>query len=250
MNTKTKICRRINLHDKEEKQCIDCLKWFEVNEENFSVISKNKDGLNNRCRKCQKIKNDKYYEKTKEIQKEKARERIKNNPEYNRTKALEHYNKKRDKEIIRLKNWRQENKEHKQQYQLNYQRNNPDKIKEYSKDRQHKNHKITKKEWEACLQYFNYECAYCGLKQEDHYNMYMGKLRKENLNKEHVEHEGKNDLSNCIPACKSCNDRKWKHNFNEWYNQTNINYTDERYNKIIKWLQEDYKKYIIKKDNT
>jgi len=112
------------------------------------------------------------------------------------------------------------------------------------KNRQHKNHNITKGEWESCKKYFDYKCAYCGFPIEDHYRIYAGKLQKIDLHKEHVDHEGSSDLSNCVPSCKTCNDFKHKFELDEWYNKYNINYTKERYDKIIKWITEDYEQYI------
>jgi hypothetical protein len=67
------------------------------------------------------------------------------------------------------------------------------------------------------------------------------------FHKEHVIHEGKDNLSNCVPACQSCNDKKWKFTLNEWYNSSNPVYTYERYHKIYLWLRYDYKKYIQKR---
>jgi len=59
------------------------------------------------------------------------------------------------------------------------------------------------------------------------------------LHKEHIDDNGKDDLSNCIPSCKSCNSSKWKFDFEDWYKKQKF-FTEERYNKIIKWLKEDY----------
>ena len=37
--------------------------------------------------------------------------------------------------------------------------------------------------------------------------------------------DGKNDLSNCIPSCESCNSSKNIKTLNNWYNHENINST-------------------------
>jgi hypothetical protein len=66
---------------------------------------------------------------------------------------------------------------------------------------------------------------------------------KNNLHKEHVDHEGANDISNCIPACKSCNSMKNIKNFNNWYNDKNTRFNEERLHKIEQWLENDYKLY-------
>ena len=118
-------------------------------------------------------------------------------------------------------------------------KNNPDKLKGYVAN--HQSHNITKKEWEYCKQYFNYECAYCGLPLSEHYRKYKGERIKSDFHKEHVDHNGTNDLSNCIPSCTSCNSQKWKFELDTFYNESNGNYTQERYDKIKQWLNEDYK---------
>lgn len=112
--------------------------------------------------------------------------------------------------------------------------NNKDKLKEYAKN--HRKHSITEKEWIKCKEYFNNECAYCGISQEEH-----KEIHHQDLHKEHVFQSGTNDLSNCIPACKNCNSQKSNFEFENWFNEENVNFTYERLNKIIKWTEEDYK---------
>lgn len=129
--------------------------------------------------------------------------------------------------------------------QLAWQRENKDKIREYNlKRKEQKTHKISDKEWEECKNYFNYRCAYCGLKIEEHYIKHSNKIILGDFHKEHVDSEGKNDLSNCIPSCESCNSKKWKYDFEDWYKNKSEVFDIDRYNKILKWLNEDYKKYI------
>lgn len=124
--------------------------------------------------------------------------------------------------------------------------NNPDKIKKYSYNRMNKNHDISDYEWDSCKKYFEYNCAYCGLSINDHYILFNGETRLGDFHREHVDHSGANDLSNCVPACKPCNSQKWEFKFEEWYNVNNYRYTQKRFDKIIKWLNEDYKLYIGK----
>ncbi len=108
----------------------------------------------------------------------------------------------------------------------------------------HKKHEITKNEWELCKEYFVYKCAYCGLPIEEHYNQYKGEIRLTDFHKEHVNHDGSNDLSNCIPSCKNCNSEKHTSTLEEWYNKENENFTEERLEKILNWLNNDYIKYL------
>ncbi|MFC0852976.1 HNH endonuclease [Halalkalibacter oceani] len=104
-----------------------------------------------------------------------------------------------------------------------------------------KSHEISTEEWESCKQYFNYECAYCGLHIDEHFVKYGDEYKLYDFHQEHVDHIGSNDLSNCIPSCKSCNSKKWQYEFIKWYNPSNEVFTEERLNKISKWLSADYK---------
>lgn len=124
----------------------------------------------------------------------------------------------------------------------------------YGLDRRHKNHNMDKKEWISCKDYFKDDdgdwcCAYCGLKHKDHYRTYAGELQNIDLHKEHVVHNGENDLSNCVPSCQNCNSQKWEFSLDEWYNDSNPNFTQERYNKVMKWITEDYKLFVVEKRN-
>ncbi|WP_144509912.1 HNH endonuclease signature motif containing protein [Bacillus sp. FJAT-22090] len=122
---------------------------------------------------------------------------------------------------------------------LEWQRNNKDKIKEYNLYRSvNKSHEITKQEWEDCKKYFDYSCAYCGISEEEAKEKY-----KNNLHKDHADHQGANDLSNCIPACRSCNSKKHNFELELWFVAADT-YSKERLLKINKWLNKDYKIYL------
>jgi 5-methylcytosine-specific restriction endonuclease McrA len=120
-----------------------------------------------------------------------------------------------------------------------WQNDHKDRLREYEINRKNKQHKISKQEWEQCKKYFNNSCAYCGISEVD-----AKEQQHQNLHKEHVIYDGANDLSNCVPACKSCNSQKWKWPFEEWYNVNNLIFNEERLKKIIQWTSENYKKYI------
>lgn len=120
-----------------------------------------------------------------------------------------------------------------------WQRNNPEKIKEYNLKRSNRNHAISKQEWKACKEYFENSCAYCGLSEIEH-----KELHNQQLHKEHVIHNGSNEIDNCIPSCKRCNSSKHTDSLEDWYNEKNLNFTQERLNKIHKWLNGDYKLFI------
>ena len=184
----------------------------------------------------------KYITYCKACWKERAKEyQAKNKEKHNQHQKKYLYNTEKGK-ITKI---RSRNKWIKNGGQKNWQRNNRDKLNEYRENReQNKKHEISSKEWQDCKSYFNNECAYCGLHISDHFNTYKNELKHTDFHKEHVSHEGLNDLSNCVPSCKSCNSQKWKYEFEDWYNQDNAVYAIHRYEKIVKWLTEDYKKYI------
>lgn len=120
-----------------------------------------------------------------------------------------------------------------------WQKQNPEKLKGYGLN--HKTHIITKKEWLVCKEYFNNECAYCGLPIEEHYLTRLGITKLGDFHKEHVDHEGSNDLSNCVPSCKSCNSSKHTSKLENWYDENNPNFKKEKLDKIYKWIDEDSK---------
>jgi len=216
------------IYDIDHKKCAECKSYKPSTREYFYENKKNTiDWLHNLCKECEIQKAKQWAKDNKEQHNENNRKAFKEN-RWDIKNIIRENSKER-----RLQG------KHKE-----WQQNNTDKMKKYNENRRHKNHNINDEEWKSCLRYFNNKCAYCGLKAEDHYNMYRGELRLESLQKEHVDHEGKNDLSNCVPACKSCNDRKWKFEFEEWYNKDNERYSQEKNDKIIKWINEDYKQYI------
>lgn len=124
---------------------------------------------------------------------------------------------------------------------LEWQRNNKDKFKQYRETRKAKTHEFGKKDWESCKKYFNFECAYCGLHLDEHFNKFRGETKLTDFHREHVEHGGSNGLDNCVPSCKVCNSEKHKSNFEEWYVDSRRGYTETRKNKILQWMNEDFK---------
>lgn len=156
-----------------------------------------------------------------------------------------------------LKTYRQSEKGRKQEKEKNarlkekgsrkkWWQDNPDKLKVYGE--KHRQHDITEKEWQANLKYFDYQCAYCGLPMEKHIVERNGKYIVISLHKEHKDDKGYNDIRNCVPACGSCNSGKRAKTFDEFFERGFVEgFTQERYNKIIQWITEDYKLYIVDK---
>ena len=222
-----KKCPRHEIYFPEESPWLPCtLEFYYKNE------SSKGDGLNTWCKRCS-VKSSQI------INLAKHEELL----PYWREYYFENKPHKRD--INRA--WCENNKEERTEYMNEYRKTDAFKIstknsQEYRK--LHKTHTISKIEWESCKKYFKYKCAYCGLSIEDHYRIYAGKPQKIDLHKDHFINDGLNDLSNCVPSCRSCNNYKKKIDFEEWYSETNKVYSMERLIKIRKWLEEDYKLYI------
>lgn len=237
-----KDCHKIE-NNIEYKMCKECLLWFKMDEDNFKVQPSQKDGFSHRCRGCQEAYNHEHYMENREKQIEAAQKRQEEYKDELKIYYKERYQKQKDAFLYRARKRRVEKKEEIKITAKEYYKNNPDKFIEYNQNRQHKNHKITKQEWDNCKRYFNNTCAYCGLPLSEHYYTRKGITKLGDFHKEHVDHEGDNDLSNCVPSCGSCNDHKWKFKFDVWYNEENEKFSQERYDKIIKWLEEDYEQY-------
>lgn len=214
-----KKCVNHQLYFPEEDDWLLC-----TNEYFYSNIKNKKDGLNPSCKRCEIIRADIR-------QRDNYEEQLENQRKYDR-KPERLFARRKIQKGLRERG-----------YFERYFEKYPEKMVKYNEDRRHKNHNITKQEWDACKKYFNYQCAYCGLPIENHYRIYAGESQKIDLHKEHVNHEGGDGLNNCIPSCGSCNNQKWKFTLDEWYNENNSNFTQERLEKIFEWLTEDYKQF-------
>lgn len=202
--------------------------WFPCTEEYFYINKSNKsDGLCPKCKECSKAKSMDWKHNN-----------IKRTSELRKRYRKKEENRK--KEANRESNRKYRASEKYQQWL----RDNPDKIKGYNKKRNNKNHKINKREWDSCKEYFNNRCAYCGLPIEEHFRKRLGEIQKVDLHKEHVYCGGRNDLKNCVPSCNTCNTSKHEASFNDWYNLSNPVYDKDRYHKICQWIRYDCKKYI------
>lgn len=203
------------------KTCKECNKDFESSLENFYKNKKSKDGLHSYCKECAKKKSKKWMEENDSRYRQKMSDRAKRRRESEKGRDYQRAWSKQQKESGYFKEWQERNK---------------DKISEYADKRaMHKKHEISNEEWERCKQYFHYSCAYCGI-SEDIAVVDYG----QHFHKEHVDHEGDNDISNCVPSCKSCNSKKWKHKFEDWYNIDNEVFDNQRFEKILTWLNFDY----------
>lgn len=218
------------------KQCTTCKRWFPATTEYFYMRNKKKPekGLNSECNECAR---------------EKARQYARENKERKAVWFAKWYRENKEAKLASNRQWYKDNLErwlefYNEYKQLDYVK---EKLKQYNNNRREKNHNINAEEWQACKDYFDNCCAYCGFPIEDHKIRRKGEFINIDLHKEHVILDGKNDLRNCVPSCQQCNSEKSIHSLNNWYNPDNPKYTYERYHKIYMWLRYDHKKYIQKK---
>jgi 5-methylcytosine-specific restriction endonuclease McrA len=74
----------------------------------------------------------------------------------------------------------------------------------------------------------NYECIYCGERHYEH-NLTIDHVRPRTMG-------GANTTSNCVPACKSCNQSKGSMNWVDWF-RDNFPPDPFRENLILTWIQ-------------
>jgi 5-methylcytosine-specific restriction endonuclease McrA len=214
-----KLCNKHHIFFPEESP------WVIATEEYFYHNNKNKtDYLHPECKRCSILKAREWAKENPEKEKE-LRHKINTNPS----------EKTRETKRIDAQTRRDNGKYYE------WLKNNPDKQKEYIKN--HREHDITEKEWNSCLKIFEYRCAYCGLPQEKHIVKRNGKYIIMNFHKEHADNEGYNDLRNAVPACRSCNNKKWAFPMEEWYREQDF-FSEEKLQFIIWWTTEGYKDYI------
>lgn len=205
----------------DHKLCSVCDMYFPSSVEFFYKSKLNVvDGLNPYCIECSKKKAFQWIENN--------RERFREN--------MNKYSKKPErKQATRIRSEEQRLKGK----QKDWQQNNPEKLTEYRRKYSNKKHKISDTEWDNCRMYFNFKCAYCDKTWEQN-----KKETRKDLHREHVDSNGLDNLSNCVPACNSCNSQKHDFEFDYWFNENNPIYTIVRKDKILKWINEDHLKYI------
>lgn len=211
-----------------ERQCTKCKQWKGENIDNFYMKNKTKPelGFMTACKVCMRTSSRIYGNENKE-------RKNKIDREYREAHKAERK--------VKEKIWRERNKNNLYKNMKRFQKDNPEKTKQYNYE--HNNHEISQEEWGSCKKYFDDCCAYCGLPIGEHWVRFRGEYILGDLHKEHVVHKGSDKLDNCIPSCKSCNSSKWKHKFEDWYNENNEIFDLDRYNKILQWLNGDYKQY-------
>ena len=220
------------------KRClnIESKEWRENNKEHIKEYQKeyyenNKEKLkeyreNNKEHISEKRKE--RYEKNKNKEKKQSKEYYENNKEYKKEKSKEYY--ENNKEYY--KEWRENNKEHIKEKNKEWRENNPEKIFNNAQKRRHKlenqGRGISKDQWYEMMEFFNWKCAYSGIQ-----------LDKSNRSIDHIislNENGLNEPWNCVPMYKNYNTSKHTNDMVAWYKQQPF-YSEERLNKIYKWIE-------------
>lgn len=191
--------------------------WLSATSEYFYRNSSSPDGLSPYCIKCNKKKSDTWNKNNHE----QRLTILKRSHKKEKFKADKREHEKRRRKSGKRKEWEQ---------------GNADKLKTYNEN--HRNHDITEKEWQGNQLAFNYCCAYCGKTKEEQLRQ-----NKEQFHKDHVEHDGYNDVRNCCPACTQCNTSKHKDSIEEWYPKQEF-YSQKNMDKIYWWRNEGYRGII------
>ena len=201
--------------------------WFPCTDEYFYKSKNKTDCLGTWCKQCSVRKSMEWAEK---------------NPEQYRITSIRKH-KTPSTIMLHRKNARGQKESG---YYADYIQKPEVKARKYGS--RHRNHEISEKEWISCKDYFkdkdgDWSCAYCGKKIQDHWIVHRKVKMLGDFHKEHKDDKGANDLRNCLPACGECNSSKWSFEFEEWYREKEF-FTEDRYNKIINWVTEDYKLFI------
>ena len=149
------------------KQCNKCKEW--KNEDEFGKRKDKKDGLQNKCKCCDK----KYRENNKEKIKQRQKEYYKNNKEKIKYRVKEWQEENKEWRDQYKKEWEENNKGHKKQLMKEYRENNKewldqknkewrDNNKEWLKEKGRKNY-IRYKEWYK--QYYLFPLEYNSFSQ-------------------------------------------------------------------------------------
>ncbi len=160
-----------------------------------------------------------YYKDNKDEISKKGEIYRSNVPEKIKIRNKLYYTKNKEKNIECVRLWQKNNPENVRKYRKKYRENNPEYQKQYLQTeegkasaqrgnikRQAKEREIintlTSQEWLDILEAYNYRCVYCDVEFEVE-NM---------LTKDHIiplSKGGHNTKENVVPACRSCNSKKY-----------------------------------------
>lgn len=192
--------------------CSVCGKKLLATTENFAKKKGGRYGLDSTCKEC--YHND--YENNKEQISKNRKIFRKENTELVREKERIYWNKNKKLKAKKDKRYRLTFKGKQVRKVINEKRRTLKRNLDCT---------LTNEEWNECLEFFNYECAYCG--------------SKENISQDHftpLTKGGGFTIYNVLPACTSCNSSKGNRDFIRWYKNKEF-YDIEKVNKIKEYFK-------------
>lgn len=206
----------------EIQTCIKCHQKKELNTENFYKKSSSKRGFESQCKECRSISDKKKYQKKKDkilLQKK------------------QYYERKKDKIKERQKEYYQSNVEKCKKSSKKWDKDNPTRrrlINAKSRTLKHgSDSTLTEGDWLQIKKLFDNSCAYCGMSEAKHFEIFDEKLHHEHVIP--LTDGGNYEFGNVVPSCRSCNSSKANHDFKEWYPNSKV-YSRVREVKIIDYI--------------
>lgn len=237
----------------EVKECTRCHRELPL--EQFSKDKNQSDGLCKICKECTREYKKKYYEKNSEKIKAKTSKYYRDNHEERLQQASDY----RQRNAERIREYRnshydpikrkayaeshreQANATHRLWYAKTKDEHNQKQRERYATDEEYViqtaiwRHKpdsidrglpadLTVEDWFEALDFFDHRCAYCG--------------KEGTLEFDHVVPLSKGGgltRKNIIPACKSCNSRKYTSDMEVWFRKQDY-FTQDQLDKIKSWI--------------
>lgn len=169
----------------------------------FHRDPRTKDGLRSWCKVCRKDEHRRYYLTHSEEVKTRTSQHKRDHPEQRRriAHAYQQANPARGCEYSRR--WRERHREVYLAKLRTYSQAHPEKVREHARTRRLRklgvrNGGLGPAQWATILAAWRNRCAYCG--------------KKRPLEQEHIvplSKGGPHTVGNVVPACRSCNGRKW-----------------------------------------
>lgn len=198
----------------ETKVCSKCGVEKPLTAEYFYKRDKGSiDGFRNNCIECHHKKSQQYHQQNIDKELERFKQYWSENKERCKVAKREYYVRNKEKVAERVKRYAVGNME---KVILRNQKRRTRK--------QQLPHTLTSEQWLEAQTYFSKRCAYCGEElplTQDHF-IPLG-------------NGGGLVRGNIIPACASCNSRKKKSKFQEWYPKQDI-YNKDREQKILSFI--------------
>ena len=232
------------------KRCTKCGKWKIANLTYFVKEKNGKYGLTGKCRICYNKNKQKYYKNANRKEYYKAYRKTDNYKNYQKEyrkseRNKEIQNKYRKSEAGKKSQDKYKNSDKGKEYYKNYWASEKGKSVQFNHNvkrrlsEESQGRGITIEQWDEVYKYFNWKCAYSGMK-----------LLKSNRNLDHIiplNDNGVNEIWNCVPMYNIYNFNKQDKSPLEWYKEQEY-FSEERLAKIVEWQQYAYDKWATEED--